>query len=104
MRLMIDNWRWAGVPFYLRTGKRLTVRATEIAIRFKRAPHALFRETAVDELDADWLILRVQPDEGIRLRFNAKRPGPARWRWKAWRWSSSTRTISSRRLRRAMRR
>jgi len=77
MRLMIDNWRWAGVPFYLRTGKRLTVRSTEIAIRFKRAPHALFRETAVDELDADWLILRVQPDEGIRLRFNAKRPGPA---------------------------
>jgi glucose-6-phosphate 1-dehydrogenase len=77
MRLMIDNWRWAGVPFYLRTGKRLTKRATEIAIRFKRAPYALFRETPVDELDADWLILRVQPDEGIRLRFNAKRPGPA---------------------------
>ncbi|HVV28878.1 MAG TPA: glucose-6-phosphate dehydrogenase [Rhizomicrobium sp.] len=77
MRLMIDNWRWAGVPFYLRTGKRLTVRSTEIAIRFKRAPHALFRETPVDELDADWLIMRIQPDEGIRLRFNAKRPGPA---------------------------
>jgi glucose-6-phosphate 1-dehydrogenase len=77
MRLMIDNWRWAGVPFYLRTGKRLTMRSTQIAIRFKRAPHALFRETAVDELDADWLILRVQPDESIRLRFNAKRPGPA---------------------------
>ncbi|HWX90662.1 MAG TPA: glucose-6-phosphate dehydrogenase, partial [Rhizomicrobium sp.] len=77
MRLMIDNWRWAGVPFYLRTGKRLTRRYTEIAIRFKSAPLALFRETPVDELDADWLILRVQPDEGIRLRFNAKRPGPA---------------------------
>jgi glucose-6-phosphate 1-dehydrogenase len=77
MRLMIDNWRWAGVPFYLRTGKRLSKRTTEIAIRFKRAPYALFRETPVDELDADWLILRVQPDEGIRLRFNAKRPGPA---------------------------
>ncbi len=77
MRLMIDNWRWAGVPFYLRTGKRLAKRLTEIAIRFKRAPYALFRETPVDELDADWLILRVQPDEGIRLRFNAKRPGPA---------------------------
>ena len=74
---MIDNWRWAGVPFYLRTGKRLTKRSTEIAIRFKRAPYALFRETPVEELDADWLILRVQPDEGIRLRFNAKRPGPA---------------------------
>jgi glucose-6-phosphate 1-dehydrogenase len=77
MRLMIDNWRWAGVPFYLRTGKRMNVRSTEIAIRFKKAPHALFRETVVEELDADWLIVRVQPDEGIRLRFNAKRPGPS---------------------------
>jgi glucose-6-phosphate 1-dehydrogenase len=77
MRLTIDNWRWAGVPFYLRTGKRLTKRYTEIAIRFKRAPLALFRETPVEELDADWLILRIQPEEGIRLRFNAKRPGPA---------------------------
>jgi len=77
MRLMIDNWRWAGVPFYLRTGKRLNKRSTEIAIRFKKAPLALFRETPVEELDADWLVLRVQPDEGIRLRFNAKRPGPA---------------------------
>ena len=77
MRIGIDNWRWAGVPFYLRTGKRLNTRSTEIAIRFKRAPYALFRETPVDELDADWLILRVPPDEGIRLRFTAKRPGPA---------------------------
>jgi len=77
MRLGIDNWRWAGVPFYLRTGKRLNKRSTEIAIRFKKAPLALFRETPVEELDADWLVLRVQPDEGIRLRFNAKRPGPA---------------------------
>ena len=77
MRLSIDNWRWAGVPFYLRTGKRLSKRYTEIAIRFKQAPFALFRETPVEELDADWLILRIQPDEGIRLRFNAKRPGPA---------------------------
>ena len=76
-RVMIDNWRWAGVPFYLRTGKRLATRESEIAIRFKRAPYALFRETPVDELDADWLILRVQPDESIKLRFNAKRPGPA---------------------------
>ena len=77
VRVLIDNWRWAGVPFYLRTGKRLATRSTEIAIRFKRAPYALFRETPVEELDADWLILRVQPDESIRLRFNAKRPGPA---------------------------
>ncbi len=77
MRLKIDNWRWAGVPFYLRTGKRLNIRSSEIAIRFKSAPLALFRDTPVEELDADWLILRIQPDEGIRLRFNAKRPGPA---------------------------
>ena len=77
MRVQVDNWRWAGVPFYLRTGKRLTKRSTEIAIRFKRAPYALFRETPVEELDADWLILKIQPEEGIRLRFNAKRPGPA---------------------------
>jgi glucose-6-phosphate 1-dehydrogenase len=77
MRIAIDNWRWAGVPFYLRTGKRMKARSTEIAIRFKRAPYALFRETPVEELDADWLILKVQPDEGIRLRFNAKRPGQA---------------------------
>jgi len=76
MRVLIDNWRWAGVPFYLRTGKRLAARSSEIAIRFKRAPYALFRETPVEELDADWLILRIQPDESIRLRFNAKRPGP----------------------------
>jgi glucose-6-phosphate 1-dehydrogenase len=77
LRLMIDNWRWAGVPFYLRTGKRLKTRSTEIAIRFKRAPHALFRDTPMDELDADWLVAGIQPDENIRLRFNAKRPGPA---------------------------
>ena len=77
LRLMIDNWRWAGVPFYLRTGKRLRARSTEIAIRFKRAPHALFRDTPMEALDADWLIVSIQPDEGIRLRFNAKRPGQA---------------------------
>jgi glucose-6-phosphate 1-dehydrogenase len=76
MRLVIDNWRWAGVPFYLRTGKRLPKRWTEIAIHFKHAPLALFRDTAVDELGPDWLLLQIQPDEGIRLRFNAKQPGP----------------------------
>jgi len=76
LTLRIDNWRWAGVPFYLRTGKRMPKRSTEIAIRFKQAPFALFRETEVDQMGADWLILQIQPDEGIRLRFNAKRPGP----------------------------
>jgi glucose-6-phosphate 1-dehydrogenase len=75
LRLMIDNWRWAGVPFYLRTGKRLAKRTTEIAVRFKQAPYALFRDTPMDKMDSDWMILKIQPDEGIRIRFNAKRPG-----------------------------
>jgi glucose-6-phosphate 1-dehydrogenase len=75
LRLCIDNWRWAGVPFYLRTGKRLAKRTTEIAIRFREAPFMLFKETPVGALDANWLILQIQPDEGIRLRFNAKKPG-----------------------------
>ncbi|HTK80330.1 MAG TPA: glucose-6-phosphate dehydrogenase [Rhizomicrobium sp.] len=76
LRLCIDNWRWAGVPFYLRTGKRMPKRSTEIAIRFKQAPLTLFRETPTGELGPDWLILQIQPDEGIRLKFNAKKPGP----------------------------
>jgi glucose-6-phosphate 1-dehydrogenase len=76
LRLCIDNWRWAGVPFYLRTGKRMTKRITEIAIRFKDAPLMLFRGTPTDALHDNWLIVQIQPDEGIRLRFNAKRPGP----------------------------
>jgi glucose-6-phosphate 1-dehydrogenase len=75
MKLEIDNWRWAGVPFYLRTGKRLTKRTSEIAIRFREAPFMLFKDTPVDELGANWLIVQIQPDEGIRLRFNAKKPG-----------------------------
>jgi len=75
MRLTIDNWRWAGVPFYLRTGKRMSKRDTEIAIQFKNAPYTLFRETPVNELDCNWLILQIQPDEGIKMRFNAKKPG-----------------------------
>ncbi len=76
LRLCIDNWRWAGVPFYLRTGKRMPRRSTEIAIHFKQAPLTLFSGTPTDELGPDWLILQIQPNEGIRLRFNAKRPGP----------------------------
>jgi glucose-6-phosphate 1-dehydrogenase len=76
LKLIIDNWRWAGVPFYLRTGKRLPRRYTEIAIRFKHAPFALFEETHGEAIAADWLVLEIQPDETIRLHFNAKRPGP----------------------------
>jgi glucose-6-phosphate 1-dehydrogenase len=76
MGISIDNWRWAGVPFYLRTGKRLPSRLTEIAIRFKRAPFVLFRKTSVETLSTNELVLHIQPDEGISLRFDAKIPGP----------------------------
>src|SRR5208337_1572611 len=75
-KLMIDNWRWAGVPFYLRTGKYMTRRWTEIAIRFHQAPYALFRGTQVDRLHPNWMILRIEPEEGIGLEFAAKHPGP----------------------------
>ncbi len=75
LRLMIDNWRWAGVPFYLRTGKRLAARHTEVAVQFKRAPLVLFRDTPVNSLDANQLIIHIAPDEGISLRFGAKIPG-----------------------------
>jgi glucose-6-phosphate 1-dehydrogenase len=74
-QLHIDNWRWAGVPFYLRTGKRLAQRITEIAIQFKRAPQLLFRDTEVESLSANQLVMHIQPDEGISLRFSAKIPG-----------------------------
>jgi glucose-6-phosphate 1-dehydrogenase len=71
-KLLIDNWRWAGVPFYLRTGKRLNKRTTEIVIQFRRAPHIVFREK---EIEPNRLILNIQPDEGISVTFGAKRPG-----------------------------
>jgi glucose-6-phosphate 1-dehydrogenase len=73
MKLLIDNWRWAGVPFYLRTGKRLPQRVTEIAIEFRRAPHIVFLGKA---LEPNWLVLNIQPEEGISLSFGAKLPGP----------------------------
>jgi glucose-6-phosphate 1-dehydrogenase len=76
LRLGIDNWRWAGVPFYMRTGKALTRRTTEIAIQFKQVPFALFRDTPVETLTPNVLALQIQPDEGISLQFGAKRPGP----------------------------
>jgi glucose-6-phosphate 1-dehydrogenase len=75
-KLKIENWRWAGVPFYLRTGKHLKRRWTEIAIRFHQAPYTLFRGTRVERMNPNWMILRIQPDEGIALEFAAKRPGP----------------------------
>ena len=73
-RLEIDDWRWAGVPFYVRTGKRLPKRSTEIAIQFRSVPHRLFTEAGADP-EPNLLAMRIQPDEGILLRFGAKVPG-----------------------------
>ena len=77
LKLTIDNWRWAGVPFYLRTGKALGVKRTEIAIKFKQAPFAMFRDTPVDKLSQNFLVISTEPVEGIELQFNTKVPGPA---------------------------
>jgi glucose-6-phosphate 1-dehydrogenase len=75
LRLGIDNWRWDGVPFYLRTGKRLPRRVTEVAIEFKRVPHLMFQSVGQFDLTPNVISLRIQPDEGIALRFAAKVPG-----------------------------
>ena len=75
LKLLIDNWRWAGVPFYLRTGKRLARRATEIVIQFRRTPFVLFRNTTVKNLETNRLVIHIQPNEGISLSFGAKIPG-----------------------------
>ena len=75
-KLEIDNWRWAGTPFYIRTGKRLAKRVTEVAVQFKRPPHLPFSREASEHLEANSLVLRIQPDEGISLRFGAKAPSP----------------------------
>ena len=76
LKLTIDNWRWAGVPFYLRTGKASGVKRTEIAIKFKQAPFAMFRDTPVDRLSQNFMIISTEPTEGIELQFNTKVPGP----------------------------
>src|SRR5438309_9808952 len=76
LKLNIDNWRWAGIPFYLRTGKALGTKRTEVAIKFKQAPFAMFRCTPVDRLSQNYLVISVEPAEGIMLQFNAKVPGP----------------------------
>lgn len=75
LKLTIDNWRWADVPFYLRTGKRMAKRVSEIAIQFKRVPSLLFRQTSIEHLTPNFLVIRIQPDEGISLQFGAKVPG-----------------------------
>ena len=76
LKLTIDNWRWAGVPFYLRTGKAIGIKRTEVAIKFKQAPFAMFRCTPVDRLSQNYLVISVEPTEGIILQFNTKVPGP----------------------------
>jgi glucose-6-phosphate 1-dehydrogenase len=76
LKLEIDNWRWAGVPFYLRTGKHMATRISEVAIRFKTAPMTLFKATPTSDVQANWLAIQIQPDEGISLQFEVKRPGP----------------------------
>jgi glucose-6-phosphate 1-dehydrogenase len=77
MKLQIDNWRWADVPVYLRTGKRLPGRNTHVIIQFRQAPFMLFRDTPVENLVPNQLVLHIQPEEGISLRFAAKKPGPS---------------------------
>ncbi len=74
-RLFVDNWRWQGVPFYLRTGKRLARKNTEIAITFKKVPHSMFISAGLSDLPANTLVMQIQPEEGISLSFQAKRPG-----------------------------
>lgn len=77
LKLTIDNWRWAGVPFYLRTGKALGIKRTEVAIKFKQAPFAMFSCTPVEALAQNYLVIGVAPTEGIALQFNTKVPGPS---------------------------
>jgi len=76
LKLQVDSWRWAGVPFYLRTGKRLATRASEIAVQFRQTPHLVFRRNPEILAEPNRLVLRIQPDEGMSLSFGAKLPGP----------------------------
>ncbi len=75
MRLSVDNWRWAGVPIYVRTGKRLKLRATELVLQFKRVPHMSFSKELTHDLEPDVLVLKIQPNEGISVQFGVKVPG-----------------------------
>ncbi len=76
LKLSIDNWRWADVPFYIRTGKRMPCKHSSIIIQFKRAPFVLFRDTSIERLTTNRIVIHIQPDEGITLHFGAKIPGP----------------------------
>ncbi|RYD23360.1 MAG: glucose-6-phosphate dehydrogenase, partial [Lysobacteraceae bacterium] len=75
LKLMVDTWRWAGVPFYLRTGKAMEIRDTEVVITFKPVPFAQFHATAAEKLPPNRLIIQIQPDEGLSMDINIKRPG-----------------------------
>ena len=77
MKLEIDSWRWKGVPFYLRVGKAMPRRLSEITVQFRRPPFSLFRNTPIEKLEPNQLVINVQPDEGIQLTFGAKKPGAA---------------------------
>lgn len=83
LKAYVDNWRWAGVPFYLRTGKRLPVRSSEIVIQFKSIPHSIFRPYTTDQAVPNRLVIRLQPDEGVSLRLMTKDPGPGGMRLRA---------------------
>ena len=78
LKLFIENWRWADVPFYIRTGKCLPARSTEVTIQFKRVPHQLYKPSETKGLVPNRLTIRIQPDEGITLKFGAKVPGASR--------------------------
>jgi glucose-6-phosphate 1-dehydrogenase len=76
MTLSVDNWRWAGVPFYLRSGKRMPQKLTLVAIEFKRVPQLFVYDTPQDQIEPNVLTIRIQPDEGIALKMCARAPGP----------------------------
>jgi len=76
LKFYIDNWRWEGVPFYLRSGKRLPKRVAEISVEFKRVPHLFFKSLIPEQIEPNTLVFRIQPDEGISTKFQAKHPGP----------------------------
>ena len=75
IKMLVDNWRWKDVPFYVRTGKRLAAKDTEIAITFKKVPHSMFVSTGLEDMPPNVLVFQIQPEEGISLRFQAKKPG-----------------------------
>lgn len=77
MKLYVENWRWAEVPFYLRSGKRLAKRHTDIVIEFRQPPQLLFEQAAISGIEPNRMVLHIQPDERIEIQMKAKRPGPA---------------------------